>query len=85
MVLSFCAILYFAQPFSNNTVLAQEGSAEIVDIQDRYILLNWSIPDNASFNSFRIDYTNETGFNHTWSVIFLNQTFAEHLYQSQHL
>jgi len=74
MVLSFCAILYFAQPFSNNTVLAQEGSAEIVDIQDRYILLNWSIPDNASFNSFRIDYTNETGFNHTWSVIFLNQT-----------
>ncbi len=77
IVLSLSAIFYFIQPSTNNTVYAQTGSTEIVDIYDRYVLLNWSVPINSSFNSFRVDYANETGFNHTWSVIFLNQTVEQ--------
>ena len=67
-------ILLFSQSHSSNKIRAQSNNVSIADIQDRYVLLNWSVPDNSLFNGFRIDYRNETGFNHTWSFIFLNQS-----------
>ena len=73
-VIILIGILLFAQSPSSNKIRAQSDNVSISDIQDRYVLLNWSVPDNSLFNGFRIDYRNETGFNHTWSFIFLNQS-----------
>ncbi|MBY9000432.1 MAG: ABC transporter permease subunit [Candidatus Heimdallarchaeota archaeon] len=57
------------------TVSAQGTNGHIVEINDRFVVLNWTVQENLSYNSFRIEIDdkslNET---YTWSIIQINQS-----------
>jgi len=54
---------------------AQETNNHIVEIGDRFVILNWTIQENYSFSGFRIEiYDSSLNHSHTWSIIQINQT-----------
>ena len=56
-------------------VSAQEVHGQIIEISDRFVVLNWTVQENLTYNSFRIEIEdkslNETS---TWSIIRINHT-----------
>jgi len=71
----FSIILLSLSFQSQSEVFAQTGDASIIEVGDRYALLNWTVPTNFSHNSFRIELENvELNQSTTWSMILLNET-----------
>lgn len=60
---------------SLSLVSAQSEEAEVIEIHDRSIILNWTIPSIQNFNSFRISLlSNQSEEESTWTMILLNNT-----------
>lgn len=54
---------------------AQETNHHVVEIGDRFVILNWTIQENYSFSGFRIEiYDNSLNLSQTWSIIQINHT-----------
>ncbi|MHA2309746.1 MAG: hypothetical protein ACXABJ_10745 [Candidatus Heimdallarchaeaceae archaeon] len=61
--------------FTITSVSAQSEKAEIVEIQDRSIIMNWTIPSIHNFNSFRISLlSNQSEEETTWIMILFNSS-----------
>ncbi|MCK4845793.1 MAG: hypothetical protein KAS95_08980, partial [Candidatus Heimdallarchaeota archaeon] len=56
----------------------QDVDGSIVEIKDRYVILNWSLQTEVNYNSFQIDlYSAKTNQTTIWSFISLNQPSAD--------
>ena len=57
------------------TVSAQDEKAEVIEVQDRFIILNWTIPSIQNFDSFRISLiSNQSEEESTWSMVLINSS-----------
>jgi arabinogalactan oligomer/maltooligosaccharide transport system permease protein len=58
-------------------VTAQETNHHIVEIGDRFVVLNWTVQENYTFSGFRIEvYDSSLNLSQTWSVIQINSTMS---------
>ena len=58
-----------------NSIYAQSENINVVDLQDRFVIINWTIPLSQNFNSFRISLISNQTEETTWTMIFLNSSF----------
>ncbi|MCG3221434.1 MAG: ABC transporter permease subunit [Candidatus Heimdallarchaeota archaeon] len=76
LLIIFLSLNFFqGNNFNTTLVSAQQEKAEVVEIQDRSIILNWTIPSIHNFNSFRISLlSNQSKEESTWTMILFNNS-----------
>ncbi len=75
ILLALCLSVSENEQTKPNLATAQETNQHIVEIGDRFVILNWTIQDNYSFSGFRIEiYDSSLNLSQTWSIIQINQT-----------
>ncbi|MCG3221732.1 MAG: hypothetical protein H7641_10165, partial [Candidatus Heimdallarchaeota archaeon] len=76
LLIIFLSLNFFqGNNFDTTLVSAQQEKAEVVEIQDRSIILNWTIPSIHNFNSFRISLlSNQSEEESTWTMILFNSS-----------
>ncbi|MHA1687109.1 MAG: ABC transporter permease subunit [Candidatus Heimdallarchaeaceae archaeon] len=76
--LLFAALIFISLSINSkevNNTIAVSNVAEIVEIGDRYTIVNWTKPENRTFNSYSLKVENcNDNATSTWSVITLNAT-----------
>ncbi len=75
-VLAICGILLISLLFfAGKYVSAQTDEAVLTEIGERYVIVNWTLPDSYIYNGFRIEYYNHSlNQSFTWSMVVLNET-----------
>ncbi|MHA1551041.1 MAG: ABC transporter permease subunit [Candidatus Heimdallarchaeaceae archaeon] len=75
ILIAFCLSVSENEQMKLSLTTAQETNHHIVEIGDRFVILNWTIQENYSFNGFRIEiYDSSLNLSQTWSIIQINQT-----------
>ena len=76
ILLVFSSIIFSLLLSPNSTsVNAQSDVVSVLDIGDRFVVLNWTVPANSSYDGFRIEYENlDLNQTSTWSIVLLNET-----------
>ncbi|MHA1817198.1 MAG: ABC transporter permease subunit [Candidatus Heimdallarchaeaceae archaeon] len=83
VLLVFSLSAYGDEQTKIGIVTAQETNHHIVEIGDRFVILNWTIQENFSFNGFRIEIDDQSlNLSRTWSIIQINQTTSPTYYDS---
>ncbi len=58
-----------------DNVFAQADETSIVDIGDRYAIVNWTLPTSSIYDGFRIEYYDVSlNQSFTWSMVIINET-----------
>ncbi|MHA1197806.1 MAG: ABC transporter permease subunit [Candidatus Heimdallarchaeaceae archaeon] len=70
------SIILVSLLFQNHpNVIAQSEETSLIEIGDRYTVVNWTCPESYSYHGFRIDYFDVTlNQTLTWSMVILNET-----------
>ncbi len=75
ILLVLCLSVSENEQIKNGLTTAQETNHHIVEIGDRFVILNWTIQENYSYSGFRIEiYDCSLNLSQTWSIIQINQT-----------
>ncbi|MCG3223900.1 MAG: hypothetical protein H7647_05505, partial [Candidatus Heimdallarchaeota archaeon] len=75
IVIALCMIASENEQTKIGFVTAQETNRHIVEIGDRFVVLNWTVQENYTFSGFRIEvFDSSLNLSQTWSVIQINST-----------
>jgi arabinogalactan oligomer/maltooligosaccharide transport system permease protein len=86
ILITLCLIISENEQMKIGLSTAQETNSHIVEIGDRFVILNWTIPENYSFSGFRIEiYDSSLNLSHTWSIIQINQTATPNYFDQVNL